>query len=92
MAALAFCIDTRQQRKLAGAKIVTIITNAQGESEIIPPCHKDMSTKHVGFPLDRQPEHADRSCRSRTIGVVENSRRKWRCILLPEKVGESPKT
>ena len=51
MAALAFCIDTRQQGDLAKAKIVTIITNDQGESEIIDPCHKAMSKKHVSFHL-----------------------------------------
>jgi len=47
MAALAFCIDTRQQGNLSKSKIVTIITNDQKESEIIPPCHKDMSDDHV---------------------------------------------
>ena len=40
MAALAFCIDTRQQGKLSDAKIVSIIAKNDDENALIPPCDR----------------------------------------------------
>ncbi|KAH0288362.1 hypothetical protein M436DRAFT_79324 [Aureobasidium namibiae CBS 147.97] len=43
MAALAFCIDTRQQRELSDAKIVSIFAKSPTENVLIPPCDKTSS-------------------------------------------------
>lgn len=43
MAALAFCIDTRQQRQLSDAKIVSIFAKSPTENVLIPPCDKTSS-------------------------------------------------
>ena len=91
MAALAFCVDTRQQRDLSDAKIVTIITNEQQESEIIAPCDKTNSKDHVSacqFGQDfsatlsssscatAKSIDADEDCSCQMIGDVPSSRRK----------------
>jgi hypothetical protein len=91
MAALAFCIDTAQQKDLSGAKIVTIITNNQGEHVIIPPCDNTNSWGEVvSITLGRdllaasrsssrmiaRPKYADDDCRIRRSGVATSSRRR----------------
>lgn len=91
MAALAFCVDTGQQRDLSDAKIVTIITNEREESEIIPRCDKTNSKDYVSacqLGQDSsatlsssscatvQPIDADVDCSCQMIGVVPSSRRK----------------
>lgn len=52
MAALAFGIDTRQQRDLSDARVVTIIRDDQkGENVVIPPCDKTNSKNHVSVNI-----------------------------------------
>ena len=66
MAALAFCIDTRQQRELSDAKIVSIFTKSPTENVLIPPCDKTSSgEKGVSS------ESADNQNMSLTIAGVE---------------------